>query len=273
MAHRIASIAHTFESSLEPEPSTQPIEVLPAHNIYSSLFELAHNDPSIKLKLEIMRVNEETPWRSGELTEQEKQFLKAHLSTIKELLGLDINSLKEYAANTEIVNKSLRLYLLNPEVKEIIRKGNYFHTLYGDPLFKSLITAAASLSKSLNYIPLLLRAGNDPNQRDRFGNTALHWAVANANPDCALELLKSEKMNCDIACWGFTQMIPLELAVNKGRRNEDWDGLVNELIKNTKDVNHQDADGNSALHWAYLRREAGWGQALLKKGALEFLKK
>lgn len=135
---------------------------------------------------------------------------------------------------------------------------------------RSLLIVASMLDRTAHAIPVLLKHGVNPNARDIEGNTAIHWAIANASTRCAWNLLKhgaNYKMAFDLPCLKYRCQTPLQLAIAKGRRKDDWNELVSSLIAVTKDLDSQDVDGNTALHLACVRRDLPWIKALITNGA------
>jgi len=182
------------------------------------------------------------------------------------LLSLDI---LKYVLDTLKLNEQELQELRNIETNGLSSTKKQRIPKYSFTQFWSLLTIAAARGRS-ECILDLLKAGVDPNQQDTYGNTALLWAVANAQVGSALRLLElqlSYKIDCDIADWSYDRMIPLQLAIKKGRRQPQWDELVFRLTEKTKNINYQDRHGNTALHWACLRREKVWAEKLLAHGA------
>ena len=71
---------------------------------------------------------------------------------------------------------------------------------------------------------MLLRAGADPNVKDRKGNTILHWAAEQGNNQVIRELLKNKDVN--INAKNKKRELPIHRAAYMGH-----DSTVSLLIK------------------------------------------
>lgn len=153
------------------------------------------------------------------------------------------------------------------ELKQLLEQGVWYRDGVNE---ENLLIQASFITSTVKAIPVLLASGINPNQRDNRGNTALHWAVANASVDCAEALMihgTKYGLDCDCQDWAYYGLTPLQLAICKGRRKEGWDELVISLIAHSKDLNKQAKDGNTALHIAYARRDRIFIKALVEAGA------
>ena len=127
-----------------------------------------------------------------------------------------------------------------------------FHKMYHqlhDKTFAHFVFMCNRYPKS--YMNVVRELNFPLNGRDSWGNTPLLWAVANAESERALQLLSYGKEGADIGINIPDTMCqasnPLILAVRKGRRDEEWDQLVDALIPQS-DVNFADKHGWTALH-------------------------
>lgn len=214
-------------------------------------------------------------------------WLKEHINTWslnRELIwSMDyLNHTKNYLLHLlRLKNKSTE------ELETFFERGLKAHFLLKDPQKlpailtgevwfsdgiheRNLLIEASMLDSTKNAIPILLKAGVDPNQRDTSGNTPLHWSIANAAVGCAMVLIQHAQqyqIDFDVQDWSFSYMTPLQLAISKGRRNSGWDYLVESLIANTKYLNKQNKRGNTALHLACVRRDLPYVKALREAGA------
>ncbi|MBP7710672.1 MAG: ankyrin repeat domain-containing protein [Rickettsiales bacterium] len=132
---------------------------------------------------------------------------------------------------------------------------------------RPLIVFAALLGRS-DFIPRLHEFGEDFAKKDlHFGNTALIWAIANANNKFAYELLRfaeEEKIHLAIDHISEHGNTALHLAAAKGYDDKDSDGkdvgvsnrgLVQKLISAGADPNIFSNNGNTALDIAVARRD------------------
>jgi hypothetical protein len=117
---------------------------------------------------------------------------------------------------------------------------------------------AAKMNKPYSVIFLLIYGAN-PNQRNKEGETALHWAMLNVSPKMVQDLLEFGSNTEGVV--NKTSHTPL---LCHPCRQNNCDALA--LLvkhKNTK-LNHQDNGGNTLLHFA-----AGVGNAAVVKLLLE----
>lgn len=114
------------------------------------------------------------------------------------------------------------------------------------------------------------------NWQGAYGNTALHWAVANTHSRMALKLLEhTPRINVNILD-DEQKKTALHLAVAKGWDHFDDDNfspeelpqaaIIKELAKKA-DLNIQDANGNTPLHIAVMRRDVECIRLFLNSGA------
>lgn len=129
------------------------------------------------------------------------------------------------------------------------------------------------------YIPQIIAAGvnlSAQDESDFCGNTALHWAIANAQNRAALQIITSggEGSYLNVQCYkGNT---PLHLVIAKGYVDRSAHNealtvsnfeLTQKLLEHGADPNLKNHLGNTPLHLAFLRRDVPTIQALLAKGA------
>jgi hypothetical protein len=134
------------------------------------------------------------------------------------------------------------------------------------PLLEEVATGMSEL------VDLALEKGADPNFRssNEFGNTPLTWSIANDAKRTALELVMSCKRRgiaLDLnRASQFNENTPLILSVAKGHERPgqmpNWE-LTQFLLDQGADPNRPDALGNTALHYAFLRRDLRTVQLLL----------
>lgn len=199
----------------------------------------------------------------------------AHVHFIEQYLGNVEDLLNDSACLARFVNglKAYNILKLDysstnaQELDELLKKGYWYFTSIVAESGTNLLHKAAMLNKRASYIPILIANGLDPNTPDFQGNTALHWAVANASEESATVLLKNEKCNPNLQDWGYNKQTPLQLAIAKGRRNSNWDRLVTALIARTSEINAPNINGDTALHLAFARRDIEFINALITNKA------
>ena len=110
-------------------------------------------------------------------------------------------------------------------------------------------------------VQALLAAGADPNARDRFKMTPLHWAVgSNDNPEVVQALLAA---GADVNARDDYEKTPLHSAAGSNDNPE----VVQALLAAGADVNARDEDKDTPLHWAARFNNPEVVQALLAAGA------
>lgn len=92
-------------------------------------------------------------------------------------------------------------------------------------------------------ISLLLNNGSNPNIQDVIGNTALHYAVSENNLESVV-ILNTYKPNLNL--WNLDGAIPLLLALEINPIN--LTGYI-DIMLNKSNVNIQDNEGNTCLHY------------------------
>lgn len=238
--------------------------------------DLTKMDPNVFKNVAYVDVKEE--WLAAHFTEETEMHLlytSEYLRGIKyfiEKAGPTIDSLSSCAQQVEKIFEDFLAFnnYSSAEVENFreLYKKTSLHAFRGGNCIHSL----AKQGKAMELLPLFLELGEDINQYDfDFGNTPLHWAVANAEASFAIRMINdwSEKIFFN-AQDGCTQGTALHLALRKGRRNPHWDEMVDLLIRHT-DVDIQDKHGNTPLHFAFARRDQKWIQVLLEKGANPFI--
>jgi uncharacterized protein len=121
------------------------------------------------------------------------------------------------------------------------------------------LTATASQG-NVKVVDALLRGGADVNAKGRNGWTALLFALQDEHPD-VFDLLLAQP-NLDLKVETPDKMTALMVAV--------WhqqEGAVRALLKRDAEVNHQDNDGDTAVHGAALYRNEKILWLLLDAGA------
>lgn len=130
----------------------------------------------------------------------------------------------------------------------------------------------AKLGRHPQLVEVLASNGIDFDVIDKWGNSAVMWAIANGRNSIADEMLNYEQ-DLDILCHGNTA---LHLVIAKGYKGITFDGaqltvsnlqLMQKIIASNADVNIVNIRGLTALHIACMRRDPEMIQALLKAGA------
>jgi len=146
--------------------------------------------------------------------------------------------------------------------------------LHGQVIGGTMLHRLAKEGRALPLVEVLRDAGADFNIQDRWGNTALIWAIANGNFSMAREMIRLAPLSTDFNIKGMGNTA-LHLAIRKGYTTRTRDGkplavssldLARELIDKT-DPNSRGRSGNTPLHLACIRRDRETIQLLLEKGA------
>lgn len=136
----------------------------------------------------------------------------------------------------------------------------------------SKLTAAAAnnnLAEVMQLFPKSDMRWQDP----IYGNTALHWAIANSNITIAVYLAEHAEQS-DINIQDSRKKTALHLAIGKGWAHVNTTNktdlpqacVILFLVKKTN-LAIQDAEGNTPLHIAVMRRDVECAKELLKNGA------
>lgn len=160
----------------------------------------------------------------------------------------------------------------------LLEQGNrhgFLNQPFNQPIGGTLLHYMAKIDHLAPRTRLYLRYNVDLTIQDAWGNTALIWAIANANNETAMDIIqKGRGAHLDLQSQeGNTA---LHLAVAKGYKKHSRDGqilkysnleLIEALVAHHCNVNLLNKQENSPLHLACLRRDAGMIQCLLKAGA------
>ena len=139
----------------------------------------------------------------------------------------------------------------------------------------TLAAAAGKIDSARKMLPGLTQ--EDINWRGVFGNTALHWSIANTNIEMALFLMDNTRGLLNFEIRDHRQKTALHLAIGKGwyhfNTNDNCNPhsppqapVIERLIASTP-LDAQDNCGNTPLHIAMLRRDINCIELLLKNHA------
>lgn len=139
--------------------------------------------------------------------------------------------------------------------------------------FHSPLTSAAAANDIDTVVKLLQQPDTNVNWQGIWGNTALHWAIANTNTKMA-SLLLNQAPAIDVNIQDDAGKTALHMAIAKGLYHFDDTGrneppqMVNieTLIKKTN-LTIQDNFGNTPLHIAVIRRDIPVIELLLQYDA------
>ncbi len=147
-------------------------------------------------------------------------------------------------------------------------------------MIDEVLVSAAKIGASREMIEMMICEGANPGYQtslDGYGNTALMWAIANANHSSAIHLIdlaREESWNQrDSFNFGSTALI---LAVCKGYETRDSHGkelsytsyqVVERLLQAGVDPNLSDNQGRTPLDFAKMRRDQKLTELLESYGA------
>lgn len=149
-----------------------------------------------------------------------------------------------------------------------------FPELNASTLFWRLAKNDRSTKPYMDYF--LDHAQVDFNEQGMLGNTALIWAIANANNGTALSILEHAGKGSYLNIRGGSGNTALHLLIAKGYENISREGqflecsnltLIKKIIELGCEVNIANAMGNTPLHLACLRRDPEMIALLLKAKA------
>ncbi|MBA4696446.1 MAG: ankyrin repeat domain-containing protein [Legionella sp.] len=146
---------------------------------------------------------------------------------------------------------------------------------------RTLLCTAAMMNHVVAVEQLCRAGANVLAIEHQNGNTALLWAIANSSIDAALLLLDplvvidKQMMADQLNQPCYEGRTPLILAVTKGWSHQDTSlkshlyqsAVILQLLELGADVNCQDKQGRTALHYAFLHRDIEVIDALLAAGA------
>ena len=126
---------------------------------------------------------------------------------------------------------------------------------------KTALIWAAEIGQAGSVRALLAHDAN-PNARDAFGETTLHYASANGYLDVVKDLVER---GGDVLARNGREMQPIHLATNNERGSKY--SIVNYLVGKRVDVNSRDGTGYTALHSAAKMGRTRQARLLLESGA------
>lgn len=166
--------------------------------------------------------------------------------------GIDLNA--KLLTGENALHISCNLQSINI-AKLLINYGIDINSQDYEHEFTSLHYAITTSNKEI--IMLLLKNGADVNIQDYYGNTVIHYIVGDNNYNLLKLIIENSKPNFNL--WNIDSKIPLMLLlINK----PDNDALENiELLLYDSDINLQDNNGNTVLHylciyelWEYFKK-------------------
>jgi len=168
----------------------------------------------------------------------------------------------------------------SPEAKDVKAFGKLiaYHKMHftkNDSNLEIALQHIGRIGRPVKFLHLLNTEGVNTAFQDGSGNTALMWAIANAQNSMAMEL----QQYCDVD--GLNKQCTsgntaLHLAVGKGYTDISADGqlldftnfeITKKLIEHGANLNLQNEQGNTPLHLAYARRDIAIALYLYEHGA------
>lgn len=209
-----------------------------------------------------------------------KPFAYLHMLEVRKVSEKIMNKIQEVKDWREKFDQNRFSPNFEPCLNEGIEKGYISYCFNEVPFLGGhILHVMAKSDKYKDFISSVMRSQINPSiPDDLWGNTALHWALANASNDNAWEILrnlpdKDPSLNVQCTIHGHT---PLHIAVAKGYKTISRDGrsletsnlaIVNALLSKGANPNLQDEKGNTPLHLAYLRGDRDMIEALSEAGA------
>ncbi len=258
----------SFQESTASSKKEILLDLPPKAPIEPKALSIPLPDPISKSELPPIKMIAPPP----ELSAQEFTELSMFQKFLKRFTGqtkATIEHLKEFEkALSE--NKKWLNYPLMESIDEntvSFAKGNTILHLFGQ------------LGGSEEFIRLLLKHGCDLSIKEKgfYGNTPLHWSIANARNSTALAFInESPKEALSIKDNSHRGNTPLHMTIAKGYKDKNADGqaltvtnaeLTQQLIQRGAEINATNAYGLTPLHIACLRHDVSSIKWLLKYGA------
>lgn len=198
---------------------------------------------------------------------------------------VNTNFRRTYASQAELDFKDyLPAYNRHPG-KQPPRNLSDLREVVSDPAFRvncmwrdcdRPLILLAKYGKPTQLVEDFVRKGVNFNLRDPAGNTALHWAIANANYAMALEILERGDTNLNIRDHYLGGNTPLTLVLAQGYTKTDGDGrpllvpyqvIVRKLIEKGADITlSHHATGITPLELALCHRDIEIAELLTPRG-------
>lgn len=155
------------------------------------------------------------------------------------------------------------------QFEELI-KGKSLNQMASQIMDGTLLHFLAKMGNPIEFIKILASNGINFNQKDKWGNTALMWAIASSQYRMALEILdwgKTNEINLNIQ--GMNLNTALHILVGKGNEKVgdiSQEFLIEKMIQEGADPNLINIDVLTPVHFAFLRRDLKVIDFFLKNG-------
>lgn len=163
--------------------------------------------------------------------------------------NIEINHVNQYGENALHIACGYQLYNM---VEGLLRKKININQQEYDNEVTPLIYSVNLNNTKISL--LLLKNNADPNIQDFMGNTALHYAIIEENNELIFYLLKENIIETNLNVANTNNKLPIHLYLEK--KSNFYNQNILEILIKRSNLNYQDKDGNSALH--YLCKNDYW---------------